>query len=66
VPQGVHRWGRFDPATGEVELSEEPRPGHGDLVDHAATQTLRLGGRLLWMKAAEMPTSSALAAILRG
>lgn len=66
VSQGVAKWGKFDATSATVELHEQLQPGDEDLVDHAATETLRHRGRLLFMKPAEMPTSTALAAIFKG
>jgi hypothetical protein len=37
-------WGRYDPATGTVDVHEEPAPGDGDLAEIAALETLSHGG----------------------
>jgi len=46
-------WGSFEPATGEVELHNEPQPEDHDLLDLAASQTLLHGGSVHVMDAEE-------------
>lgn len=41
------RWGRFDPATGEVELHEQPLDGDCDLLDAASVPDGSLAAALL-------------------
>ncbi len=62
-------WGRFDPATGSVEVIQEGGAdpgGHAvDLVDEIAEMSLQHGGRALALSKERMPTETGLAAVLR-
>lgn len=44
VPKEAHGWGHYDPVSGRIDLSDEPRPGDWDLADLAAAETLLHGG----------------------
>ncbi|HSK85130.1 MAG TPA: hypothetical protein VK902_17285 [Rubrobacter sp.] len=59
---GARRWGAFDPATGEVDLHDEPETGDGDLLDFAAVQTFLNGGVVYVRAPDEMPEKEAGAA----
>jgi hypothetical protein len=45
VPMGTERWGSVDSTTGAAQLHRLSRPGDVDLLDLAAVETLRHGGR---------------------
>lgn len=62
---GLHRWGRFAVETGEVVLRDEPEPGAEDLLDLAATETLRNGGTVYALEAGELPGVDCMAALMR-
>lgn len=65
VEIGANQWGRYDPDTNAVELSEEQRPGDEDLLDLAAVHTLIHGGTVHAMRAENMPDGGPLAATFR-
>jgi hypothetical protein len=65
IARDRERWGRYDPQTQFLELRDEPRPGDEDLLNWAAIQTLRHGGTVHVVAAAEMAEEAPAAAILR-
>jgi hypothetical protein len=65
VALGTRRWGSYDPEKREVELSEGNGPGTEDLVDFAALQTLRKGGRVFAVSPDAVPDGEAVAAVYR-
>lgn len=65
VSVGVQKWGSFDPETDEVFLNEKPGPGHEDLLDFAATQSLLNGGTVYAVAPEEVPGETPMAAIFR-
>jgi hypothetical protein len=65
VPVGQAVWGRFDPATRDVEVHEERQPGDEDLLDMAAQSVLATGGAVWALEPDEMPANARLAATLR-
>ncbi len=65
VDRAAHRWGVFDPATGEVtERSSAPQRGDDELLDLAAVQTLLHRGAVYAAAADHIPSPPA-AAVLR-
>lgn len=65
VPLGVQRWGRFDAATGKVELHPREVAGDEDLLDLASIQTFLGGGTVFPVAAESMPGGAPVAAVLR-
>ncbi len=65
LAEGARRYGRFDRESREVELYDEPTPGDTDLVIVAALETLRNGGKVFTVAAAELPDGATLAALFR-
>ena len=59
-------WGRLDRATGDVALYGERRSdGDEDVLDDIAEAVLLRGGHVWSVEAAQMPTASPVAAVLR-
>lgn len=46
APVGLEQWGRFDPASGKIEVHPKQVSGEEDLVDFAAIHTLMHGGEV--------------------
>jgi hypothetical protein len=65
VAAGSERWGRFDPATEELELHDEPAAGDEDLLDLAAVQTVLGGGTVFPVEPGRVPDGKLLAAAFR-
>ncbi len=65
VARDGHRWGVFDPSTGEVEVHEERRVGDRDLLSMAAAHTLLNGGWIFVVEREQVPGGAPLAAVLR-
>jgi hypothetical protein len=65
VALGTRRWGWFDPDGRRVELAEQDGPGHEDLVDFAAIQTLLKGGRVFAVQPEQVPEGAPVAAVYR-
>lgn len=59
------QWGTFDPTSYSIEIHEERRVGDDDLVDVAATQTLRHGGSVYALEQAHIPGEALVAALFR-
>lgn len=57
--------GTIDEATGAVTLDPEERPGDYGLADELARRTLLADGRVLAVRAADVPAGGPAAAILR-
>ena len=55
VASDVEPWGHFDPATGHVELAAPREPGSEELLDLAASATLKGGGRVYSVRSADLP-----------
>jgi hypothetical protein len=58
-------WGRFDPTSGDIERSSEPKPGSEDLLDRATTDTLMRRGRVFAVESDRVPGDTSAAALLR-
>lgn len=65
VALGTRRWGSFDPEGRRVELADHDGPGHEDLVDFAAIQTLLKGGRVFAVPPEQVPEQAPVAAVYR-
>jgi hypothetical protein len=65
VALDLQQWGTFDPATNEVQLHQDTKPGDQDLLDSAAVQTLLNGGSVYAVEPEQMPVEAPLAALLR-
>jgi hypothetical protein len=57
--------GRIDPATGRVERADISQPDVDDTLDDLAEMVLGVGGRVVVVPGARMPTDTGLAAIYR-
>lgn len=58
-------WGRYEVEIGRVEMTYSDDPAGDDLLDLAAYQTLKHGGRVHLLPAAEVPHGVIAAALLR-
>lgn len=65
IPVGRSIWGRFDPETGTVTLSDEPGPGIADLTSLAAIHTYTQKGAVYAVEPDEMPRNEEVAAVFR-
>jgi hypothetical protein len=68
VALGVQKWGKFDAATGGVDIHEERQPGDQDLLDLAAVQTFASAGNVYAVDPAQVPGGerhSPVAAVFR-
>jgi hypothetical protein len=65
LAQDAQLYGTFDPATGELNIDCDGRPESEDLLDLAATETLRHRGNLFSLPRDAMPHGSSIAAVLR-
>ncbi len=65
APLDIHRWGKFDPASGRTEVFDREAAGAGDLIDFASAHTILNGGRVHTVESGRMPADATLAAIFR-
>ncbi len=65
VSAQTHKWGTYDPATGELELHTRPEPSDTELLDLCVARTLKHGGKVYALEADKMPGISPIAAIFR-
>jgi hypothetical protein len=66
LAEGAAVWGRHDEAADQVRVESGPSPENGDLLDHAAVQTLLQGGHVHVLPPEEMPREQQpIAAIFR-
>jgi len=65
VTVGVQQWGRYDPETEEIEVSDEEDPNLEDLIDLAAAETFLNKGNVYAVGAEQMPDDSPATAIFR-
>ena len=65
--RSVQAYGKSDPATGRVVLTEDRQPefGEEELYDQAAMQTLQHGGQVFILEPGEMPEQAESLAVLR-
>jgi hypothetical protein len=61
----IHMWGAVDESSGEMTEHDEPQSGDEELLDFAANKTIRNGGRVYVLPAADAPFAMPLAAIFR-
>lgn len=65
VEAGRSVWGRFDPETGEVALTEGPEPGSVDLINLAAIHTYLQKGAVYAVHPDGVPGHGEIAAVMR-
>jgi hypothetical protein len=65
IAEGVRQYGRYDADTDTLNLSAEPKPGEGDLLDLAAGHTLLKGGSVFPLPPAQVPGEGPVAALMR-
>jgi hypothetical protein len=65
VSRGARRWGTFDPAAREVNVTEEPARESEELLNLAAGMTVRAGGEVHLLPRDGMPEKANAAAIFR-
>ena len=65
VPAHTQLWGKFDPATDQVEIHTELLPRDEDLFDAAVIHTLKNGGSVYLVEPNQMPYEVPIAATLR-
>jgi hypothetical protein len=67
LPTDVQVWGTFDPETSKVVHHQDGQRQDNDLalLDFAAMQTLRNGGKVYALPSEEMPTTSSVLAVFR-
>ena len=65
VDTGVPKWGKYDPASGRVELHSVQEGGDEDLLDAAFTHTYLNGGNVYGLDSAQIAAQSGAAAIFR-
>jgi hypothetical protein len=65
VATGTEQWGRFDPATGRVELHPSAEPGDVDLIDEAIVRTLLTRGTVFAVDRTRVPSGGPVAAVFR-
>jgi hypothetical protein len=61
----AHRWGKFDDVKSSVEIHDSPAQGDVDLIDVATVCVLQNKGMIYALPREQMPTPSAVAALLR-
>lgn len=59
LDQEATAWGRYDPSSGSVDVSPDPRPGDWDLADLAAAETLLHGGTVHSVDPDDAPAQAA-------
>ena len=64
IDTGAQSWGRYDPASGSVEVHSERQTGDEDLLDLAFANSFLNGGNVYGLDSPEMPGKNA-AAIFR-
>lgn len=60
-----HRWGRYDPGVGSVDIHEERVESDEDLLDVAAAETFTHGGEVLLVSHDQLPADAPVAAVYR-
>ncbi|MGG6293352.1 hypothetical protein ACQ4M4_02920 [Leptolyngbya sp. AN02str] len=65
VAVGEQKWGKFDPATNELQLHADAEPGDEDLLNAAAIQTLLNSGTVYALEPGQVPDDAPVAAIFR-
>lgn len=65
IAAGAQRWGRFEPASGELTLHADAAPHDSELVNATAAQVLLHGGAVFVVDPAQLPDQAPLAATFR-
>lgn len=65
VAQGAQAWGKFDPATDDLQVHSERETGDQDLYDLAVAKTLLNNGHVFAFDPNQMPDRSNAAAVFR-
>lgn len=65
ITTGHQQWGGFDPASNEVQLHREMKPGSEGLLDFSAIQTFLNGGTVFSLAQEKMPDDTPIAAVFR-
>jgi hypothetical protein len=65
VAKGTQIWGRFNPATSETAVSDQPAPQDQDLLNLAAIDTFLAGGTVYAVPQDEVPGRRHVAAVFR-
>ena len=60
-----HRWGRYDPGVGSVDIHDERVEGDEDLLDVAAAEAFNHGGDVVVVGRDEVPADAPVAAVYR-
>lgn len=60
-----HMWGAVDESSGALTEHDEPQAGDEELLDFAANKTIKNGGRVYVLSAADAPFAMPMAAIFR-
>ncbi len=55
VRKGTEVWGRYDKETHKIDIDSMPRTGNAELVNKAAIETVKHGGKVLHLESDEMP-----------
>ena len=59
------QWGKYDPATGEIQQHETEKPGDEDLSNTAAIHTLLHRGEVYMVEPGKVPGGALIAAVFR-
>jgi hypothetical protein len=65
IDPNVQLWGRFDEVAAEIRLDDQRRRDSEDLINTAAVDVLRHGGKVETATSGYVPGGGAMAAILR-
>jgi hypothetical protein len=65
VASGIHIWGQFNEADGSIKVDQHQTQYNFDLLDFAAINTIKNGGRVFVMNPDSMPQETIVAAIYR-
>ena len=65
MAEDTEQWGKFDPHTNTVDLSQEDEINHEDLFDFTAIQTILNGGTVYMVEEGKIPDGESIAALLR-
>lgn len=65
VPNGVQKWGSFNPQKNETIIHDQEQAGDTDLLDFAAMYTLKNSGTVYVVAPDEVPDKRSLAAVFR-
>lgn len=65
IAEGAQQWGRFEPQSNTIFLSNENKNDYIDLIDYISVKTYINGGKVYVLKKEEMPNSYNITALLR-